>query len=133
MLAKPLDLCTDGKTVTGNCLLVTGQPALRRQELCTGFYAKRGILFDDGQKALQESCESKETVKRSLDGSDCNSILLEVGEAANSVGRSHSSEDVLRKQKRAKGFGYLVRSILEQPRLKRGRMKKENDKVITDQ
>lgn len=40
----------------------------------------------------------------------------QAGEAANSVGRSHSSDEVLRKQKIAKGFGYLVRSILEQPR-----------------
>ena len=30
-----------GQTVTGNCLLVTDQPALRRQELYAGFYMKR--------------------------------------------------------------------------------------------
>ena len=33
-----------GQTVTGNCLLVTDQPALRRQELYTGFYTKRERL-----------------------------------------------------------------------------------------
>jgi hypothetical protein len=55
LLAKPLDLRTDGKTVTGNCLLVTGQPALRRQQLYIGFYMERGKLFVDAQKALLES------------------------------------------------------------------------------
>ena len=33
-----------GQIVTGNCLLVTGQPALRRQELYTGFYPEREKL-----------------------------------------------------------------------------------------
>ena len=33
-----------GQTVTDNCLLVTDQPALRRQELYTGFYTKRERL-----------------------------------------------------------------------------------------
>ncbi len=33
-----------GQTVTGNCLLVTDQPALRRQELYTGFYTEREKL-----------------------------------------------------------------------------------------
>ncbi|MEO6453234.1 MAG: hypothetical protein ABIN97_04140 [Ginsengibacter sp.] len=31
-----------GQTVTVNCLLVTGQPALRRQELYTGFHTELG-------------------------------------------------------------------------------------------
>ena len=34
-----------GQTVTGNCLLVTDQPALRRQELYTGFYTEREKLL----------------------------------------------------------------------------------------
>jgi hypothetical protein len=34
-----------GQTVTGNCLLVTDQPALRRQELYTGFYMEREKLL----------------------------------------------------------------------------------------
>ena len=33
-----------GQTVTGNCLLVTDQPALRRQQLYAGFYTKRERL-----------------------------------------------------------------------------------------
>jgi hypothetical protein len=33
------------QTVTGNCLLVTDQPALRRQELYTGFYMEREKLL----------------------------------------------------------------------------------------
>jgi hypothetical protein len=55
LLTKLSDLCTDRKTVTGNCLLVTGQPALRRQQLYIGFYMERGKLFVDAQKALLES------------------------------------------------------------------------------
>ena len=51
-LAKPLDLCTDGKTVTDNCLLVTGQPALRRQQPCTGFCTERGKLLKQCAKQL---------------------------------------------------------------------------------
>ena len=34
-----------GQTVTVNCLPVTDQPALRRQELYTGFYTKREKLL----------------------------------------------------------------------------------------
>ena len=34
----------DGRTVAVNCLLATGQPALRRQELYTGFYSERERL-----------------------------------------------------------------------------------------
>ena len=34
-----------GQAVTGNCLLVTDQPALRRQELYTGFYMEREKLL----------------------------------------------------------------------------------------
>ena len=33
-----------GQTVTDNCLLVTDQPALRRQQLYAGFYTKRERL-----------------------------------------------------------------------------------------
>ena len=33
-----------GQTVADNCLLATDQPALRRQELYTGFYTKRERL-----------------------------------------------------------------------------------------
>ena len=33
-----------GLTVADNCLLATDQPALRRQELYTGFYTKRERL-----------------------------------------------------------------------------------------
>jgi len=36
------------------------------------------------------------------------------GEATRSVGRSHSSDDIPRKWKVAKGLGYLVKSIFEQ-------------------
>jgi hypothetical protein len=134
LLAKLLDPCTDRKTVTGNCLLVTGQPALRRQQPCTGFYTKRGRLFVDVQKALLESRKTKrETVRQRSNSSDSNSILVKPGDATNSVGRSHSSDEILRKQEVAKGSGYPVRSILEQPRIRRGRKSRENDKVITDQ
>ena len=34
-----------GQTVTGNCLLVTDQPALRRRELYTGSYTEREKLL----------------------------------------------------------------------------------------
>lgn len=64
LLTKLLDLCTDRKTVTGNCLLVTGQPALRRQELYTGSHMKRGKLLIDAQKSF-----AKNPI-----GSICNSI-----------------------------------------------------------
>jgi hypothetical protein len=36
--------CADRVTVADNCLLATGQPALRRQELYTGFYSERERL-----------------------------------------------------------------------------------------
>ncbi len=70
------------KTVAGICLRATEQPALRRQELYTGFCMERERMFVDAQ-------ESFATIKV------CNSILIKSGEAANRVGRSHSSVDVL--------------------------------------
>jgi len=43
------------RTVAGICLLATEQPALRRQDLYTGFYRERERMFVDAQKALRES------------------------------------------------------------------------------
>jgi hypothetical protein len=74
LLTKLSDLCTDRKTVTGNCLLVTGQPALRRQELYTGFYTKRGKLLVDAQKALQDFVDKTRGNRQKADCLHCNTI-----------------------------------------------------------
>ena len=42
------------RTVAGICLLAAEQPALRRQDLYTGFYRERERMFVDAQKALRE-------------------------------------------------------------------------------
>ncbi len=44
-----------GQTVTIICLLVTGQPAYRRQELYTGFYLEQEKLLVDVQKLCGKS------------------------------------------------------------------------------
>ena len=55
LVAKSIDLQQSiRKTVTIICLLVTEQPALRRQDLYTGFYTERERFPVDVLKALRE-------------------------------------------------------------------------------
>lgn len=88
-------------TVTDSCILVTGRPALRRQELYTGFYSERERLSCWWAKSFAGIY--KETVQQKFYSSYCNSILLQTGDATRSVGRSHSSDEtfVMKVERRA--------------------------------
>ena len=82
------------QTVAENCLPATGQPALRQQELYTGFYSERERLFIDVLTCFAETPNNRETIRQKTYGSYCNSIPAKPGDAINSVGQSHSSYEV---------------------------------------
>lgn len=87
-------LAADRKTVTENCLLVAGQPALRRQELYTGFYLERERFTCWCAKSFVGILLKRATVDQKIYSSYCNSILLKAGDATGSVGLDHSSDEV---------------------------------------
>ena len=62
LLTKLLAAFTNRKTVTRTLILVTGQPAVRRQDLYSGFYTERERLSDDALKGLCGICRETETV-----------------------------------------------------------------------
>ncbi len=95
----------------------------------------RGLLVDV-LKALQESGSLLETVRQKNYSSYCNSILIldrkmqqEASDEAIVAMIPIAIGTVMGMERRA---SVIQSSILEQPRLRRGRIVKENDKVIAN-
>ncbi|MEJ7678380.1 MAG: hypothetical protein WKG06_11075 [Segetibacter sp.] len=68
---------------------------MRQQELYTGFYSERERLFIDVLRCFAGTpIIKRRTIRQKTYSSYCNSILPQARDAINSVGQSHSSDEV---------------------------------------